>query len=148
MKWFKVRKSENLTLYCGPSAICGITGFGGARVINEVHRVRGELKRNKKNRKKVVGMYTGEVLAVLANLGFRANIYFSPKGIGLGDWMTVSRKFHRQPDHLFLVVVTGHFILVRGSEIQCNQTGGRPICRSRAPGLRRVVHEVYRITKR
>jgi len=114
MKINKVRNDLKGKLWCGIAALSAITGNSAQNSKDCIRLAIDDIL--KKTGRTIKGVYTTELLAALDYLCLdHKRIYNTQKRI-----MTVSRFLHGykpNPDKLYLLVVTGHFIVTDGVTI-------------------------------
>ena len=143
----KLHDVEGRNSYCGPAAIstvAGVTTDEAARIIRE----------RRAYYRPVRGCHYYEVLQALNLLGYTFESYTSigklQRGVvrlqpTLKQWLA---ERDRRADHsqVFLVNVTGHFIVIRGSIlVDSHHRNGELI--EDVGGLRRRVKRAWKLTK-
>ena len=98
--------------YCGPAALCAITGMPGDVIVERVNELRG-----KKPDALVKWMFTREVVEVLRQFGYR------PQTLFFSDGKTrLNRLLPNLPDNRpHVILVTGHFLAVLGRNVEDNR---------------------------
>lgn len=98
-------------LYCGPAALCAITGMKGHEAVERVNELRG-----RKAAAPVGSMVTDELRSVLHGCGYRSSAYvFNGAGETLGR--TIPKL---DVDRPHVILVTNHFVAVCGDELEDN----------------------------
>jgi hypothetical protein len=122
--------------YCGPAVISTLTGMTTDSAAEIVRRRTGQ--------RVVKGMYTRELRDALYSLGITSDVRPVTGKPTLNQWMTHHRENSKST---YLVVVTGHFIVVQQSHMIDNHTG-TPEWVERSHCFRKRVREVYRLNDR
>jgi len=130
-----LHEPKELIKWCGPYVIASITGCTRAKADVLIQRQRH-------NRNPVTYTYPGEVRGALQKLGWRTcNGQHYQGRITLARWL----EKRRDPTRLYLVMVTGHWLVVHGRRIGCSGVGvTNP---EDYPRRRRRVSSVYIVTK-
>jgi hypothetical protein len=119
-------------LYCGPTAICAVTGLSASRVLALIDADRGAAAYKTDGRLRGVrGMHHLELLNALALLGFPARYIRVHDRPTLAAWL----KDHR-PTEPMIVNVTGHYVAVDARTFIDTKTKGLPVRLKDAPGRR------------
>jgi hypothetical protein len=126
-------------LYCGPTAICAVTGLHQHDVLAAAHRYMGQPFDSP-----IVGMTNAELIGTLALLGWRAEQYFVE-----GSTPTLGRfiKDMLQFDGAVILSLIGHFCTVTYTEYLCNHTDGQIVPLSDCPNRRRKVDCIIEVKK-
>lgn len=109
----KLRKGR---LFCGPAALCAITGLPGHEIVAMINAFRG-----KRAGTLVRSTDTDEIMYVLRRLGF------SPRLRGVADKPTLGKLIEDLPAHKPHVIrVTDHFVAQLGPKVsdQGHRNGG------------------------
>ena len=112
--------------YCGPFAIAALTG----RTTDDV----AALVRSFTGRRYIKWMCTSDVERALRRLGRTVRTTRFGKAPTLNQWINKYAK----PDTSYVVLVTGHFIVVRNNRYACS-VHRTPVRLDDAPGKRRRV---------
>lgn len=102
--------------YCGPTSLSAITGVGTKSITRIIQKVRN-------NNRKVTGIAVIEAMALMKAMGVQSNLIHQPSGAKaprLSSWLTRNKK----KGMTYLIVVTGHMLVVRDNEVVCTQFGG------------------------
>lgn len=143
MKGFRVvKESASGNHYCGPAALSIITG----RSVEEICRL---MRIQVTGQRAIKGLHGWQVVRGLALLGYHA------AGIPVASsWLDFNRptlaawlRRQRKPEDVYLVGVTGHWIVVRGRKIADNHNPNGVFLR-RYQHRRRRVLKAWLITKR
>ena len=147
-------KNPNGSNFCGPSALTVLTGRTYESVEKTILKHRRSKRRVGGNIKKVVGMHSAEMSAVMVLLGykmsgFRVNhpsVLRNYRGSTLRQYM---RKTHGKRGKLWLLVsTTSHYLVVRGNRIWDSGMNGVTISKAtHKRGIIRTIWVVERLTK-
>ena len=137
-------KGEPRYVYCGPYAISAITGKSIEEVEDALNRRRG-----KPAGTKVKTTWSGENMHIIPSLGFKSQTVYenrrtNRRGPTLANWLRERDSW--QLKHSYLVLVTGHWIAVRGRKMVDTYTR-EPVFIGKAPHRRKRVQVVIRIEK-
>jgi len=129
-----------LRSWCGPTVIAAITGLAIPSVKARIKKVRG-------HNGPVRGTSTGDLRATLMSFGYlMTQVYCSEltrePAPTLAQWL----KKPRDMDAPYIVNVTGHWVVVKGRWFCDTFTKGVPVRASKAPGRRKRVCNVYKVT--
>jgi hypothetical protein len=141
----KVVKNDTPTrAWCGPTVVSCITGKKVSKVREAIRKVRGP--RSDGTKAAIMGTTTYEVRSAFAALGWRMDRVKSDKiaGLTLAAWL---RQREKGDLSTYVVEVTGHWVAVRGRMFVDTFTKGEPVTIGKAPGRRKRVVAVYRVTK-
>lgn len=141
---FTVPPNRKPKWYCGPFAICAITGEDyEAKVRPMINAIRG-----RRPSTGVVGMTGREVRLTLKDLGYEGWWYWDYKHEGRGIKPTLAKWLRDRPfkDDLVIIQLTRHFVVVQGSHFIDNHTEV-PVHISGAPHRRARVERVMRVRK-
>jgi hypothetical protein len=122
----RIHKIPRKHVYCGPSSLIAITGYGKERVENDIN-----IMRKKPAGTPVVGKYDREMSVMLKKYGFLA----ATRTLRQDDWRklpTLTEFLEASLDHDFgntlLIGITGHYVLVRNGIIYDTKAkSGKPI---------------------
>jgi hypothetical protein len=109
-KLCEAERSASERRWCGPTALCAITGKSYAEMVQAIETVRG------KPFKSVAYLY--ELQAVLVKLGYRVrseNLYLQKHLPTISQLVTRRTPVERQ--QFMLALVTHHFVAIQGDEI-------------------------------
>lgn len=133
--------------YCGPTSLSAITGHGTAMICGWVRRRTG--------RPYVKGMTTNLAVHYLKEKGYEVELVWQQTKWGLG-WpagsegtaITLRRfvEFHARPRDVYLINVTGHFLVLHKNKIVCTSTGGRIADADSSTYLRCRVKKAWRVS--
>lgn len=110
--------------YCGPTSLSAITGHGTAMICGWVRRRTGQPY--------VKGMTTNLAVHYLKEKGYEVELVWKQTKFGIG-WktsegtsITLKRfiEFHARKRDVYLINVTGHFLVLHGGKVVCTSTGG------------------------
>ena len=138
----KLYDVEGRNSYCGPAAISTVAGV----TTDEAARIRHE---RRPCRRPVRGCHYREVLHALSLLGYvckpAADVeYTRAQRPTLKQWL--AERASEDTSQVFLVNVTGHFIVIRGSIlVDSHYRNGELI--EDVGGLRRRVKRAWKLTK-
>lgn len=109
-KLYAVTKGPgDLRVYCGPAAISAITGKPVRGYLREMINAR----RGRDGNKPVRGMFAHEVSSVLGKLGFQLiQVHACCRGKTLRQFVVDNWQGDKDP--IFLVNLTGHYVVTRG----------------------------------
>ena len=99
-------KKTKPKMYCGPTAVCAITGANQTKVERIIHRSR-------RSRKPIIGTVFHELHEAFRLLGWnirRNALPYCEKPLTFHRW---ARSFRRN-DTIYLVNITGHWVAVHG----------------------------------
>ena len=127
-------------LFCGPTAICAVTGLDQYDVLAAAHRyMRRRLDRP------IVGMTEVQLTGTLALLGYAT--YLDRWQNQRGDRPTI-KQFADSINHNIGTVILSlrdHYCAVTYDEYLCNQTNGEPVPIAQAPRIRSRVYAVIKV---
>lgn len=129
MSLYPIIRDTKRKLYCGPTAICAVTGLAASTVIAEFDNYRGAYGfKSDGVRKGVRGVSNGELVAVLNRLGYKVvqrDVVGKPtvaqyiEGLIEQSWM---RR---------IVNVRGHYIAIGGMGVEvCDTYSKQPVHQS------------------
>jgi hypothetical protein len=140
----RVIRDTKRALYCGPTAICAVTGLPASRVLSAIEIGRGEGARNAAGLPKGVrGMTIGEVSLALRRLGFitcRWEVEGEPTFAAYLDDLQANPL----ATAMRIARIRGHFLAVgpHGRDV-CDTKTLQPVPAKRAPNRRaRVTDEI------
>lgn len=123
-------------VYCGPMAICAVTGRSASEVIERIERHRGPSAwcAGGRRRRAIIGMRPEEVARVVRSFGFHCA--YHPVGLVAPDMRLTLAGLIRigaitRPT---IVHVTEHYLAIDGRTVIDTATGGRPVPHVKAPG--------------
>lgn len=109
------RRDGGHKMYCGPAALCAITGKHYEDVRTVVNRVRG-----RKHNQGITGMGNREMIKALNKMSYIALV------TKVQDNPTLSKFLRERDDELkkqtLLIEVTGHYVTVKGDTLIDNFT--------------------------
>lgn len=130
------------SVYCGPAAVMALTGKTHAQAQRAFNRIR----RHAKDHYRVRSATTGEIVKVLLNAGVEVTRTHNYSHISTRKRPTFARWLReRQYEEVrgcFVVLVTGHVMVVRGNEFIDNFTK-EPVKVDDAPHRRTRVQSAY-----
>lgn len=128
-------------LFCGPTAICAITGLDQRDVLAAAHRyMRQPYDRP------IVEMTNAQLIGTLALLGYSAELYrFEP--LPGGNLPTLARFIKDMEPFNGAVILSlkGHFCTVTYDEYLCNQTDGQAVPLWACPNRRLRVEHIIEV---
>jgi hypothetical protein len=133
-----VRSNDAQQVYCGPTAVAATIGA-------DVDVVIAIIQRRRRNYGPVRGTDTGDLQQVLWYFGYDLQLAadLSRKSPTLARW--VSERSDWEFEKALLVIVTGHWVAVRGRWFVDTLTDGRPVRLFDAPRRRKRVRLVYAV---
>ena len=146
-----IRNPEGVPLYCGPAAVCGITGRRAHVVLKAIWSGLDKCSRSQIGSwKKIKATWPGDLGYALHSLGWAAGIAFdysrekTRERPTLAKWL---KNKNRSMSDYYLVLVTGHWVAVKGRKFLDSHTG-EPVFIRKAPHRRARVTKAYRVWKR
>jgi hypothetical protein len=138
----KVPQLPGPHLYCGPTAICAITGLNQMAVLAAAHRYI-----KCPHNRPIVGMSTAEVVGTLALLGYRSETYALLHGdSSVTPTFAQFRRYEMLPfKGAVILELTGHYCAVTYDEYVCNHVDGEVIPIAFAPNGRRKVRYIIEV---
>ena len=133
--------------YCGPTSLSAITGHGTAKITRWVRRRTGQ--------QYVKGMTSKLAVEYLKANGYEVELAWEQTKWGLGwppgtDGLAITLRrfieYHARPRDVYLVNVTGHFLVLHAGQIVCTSSGGRPIPASSSNYNRCRVKKAWRVS--
>lgn len=130
--------------YCGPFAFSAITGHRF-----EETRRRLNMARGKPANRGITGFPVNSLLFALRESGYKAievennNSLPTREQPTFGEWVDLNGVY---PNEVYLVLVTGHYILVDSGYVLDNHTNHR-VHAAYAPHRKKRVKRAWRITK-
>jgi hypothetical protein len=125
-------------LYCGPVAVAALIGAD----VDEVIRV---IQRQRKNRRQVQGTGPSELQHVLQHFGHDMQLVSdlgrNPPTLATWERERTDSEF----EQAWLLVVTGHWVAVRGRWFVDTWSNGTPVRITDAPRRRKRVRYAYRV---
>lgn len=113
MSLHQINYDTRRAMYCGPTAICAVTGFAASAVLREIEDGRGENAIKMDGiRKGVRGMHIAEVVETLRRLGCEVQHRRMPS-----PYKTVAAYCNgilEQANFSRIIRIRGHFIAVDG----------------------------------
>jgi hypothetical protein len=93
-------------------------------------------------------MYNSEMLHVLKLLKYKAEPAFSAHGANAGTRVTFSKwaDYHADRTSVYLVQITGHFLVYQSGIVSCTSKQGRLHPLSENKYLRKTVKTAWRIS--
>lgn len=119
--------------YCGPFVIGYLAGIDSDEAAKEIRKVSGQ--------RAVKWTWTRHLNRVLTNLGICKkgdDAMVSPGGIKGCTWKAWSHN-HMKPKSLYLVLITGHFIIVDAGVVKDNYLFNGTLAKD-MPARKRVKH--------
>jgi hypothetical protein len=127
-------------LYCGPTAICAVTGRSTADVLRACH-----LYMKRPRSRPIVGMYDVQITSVLAMLGYRCDIdqYYNDDGLKptFGQFM----RGRSPKSGTAIVRFSEHVGAFSYDEYVCTRTDGLLVPVAQSPYLRSRVHCIIEV---
>lgn len=118
-------------LYCGPTAICAVTGMSQADVLSAARYYKGYPKH-----RPIVGMLDTDLIGTLAILGWRCTQFFTYSPF---PTLCAFIRDMEQFDGAVIIRMHEHFACVTYTEYLDTVTNGLPVPLSAAPQQRRRV---------
>lgn len=133
-----VVKDTRRALYCGPTAVCAVTGAKASKVLSLIEEQRGggAFRESDGRRKGIRGMGVGEVVSVLRRMGYAARYVERPDKPTLAQWLA-DRKL-KAPR---IIHLRGHFVAVDARHFVDNHVKA-PVPLGSCPRRRARVHGV------
>lgn len=139
-------KKPGLVQWCGPSAVCAMTGVPYMTVLEIFKRVRASRSTAYSRRVIIKGTYNWEVSEVLHRLGYFTRSFPVPE-----ENMTLAAFLRSRPkdqvNDMVLVQITNHYIAVQGRKAADSKTG-KPVFIKDMPGRRARVKKLWKIVPR
>jgi hypothetical protein len=136
--WIVKSRNARQRLYCGPVAVAALIGA-------DVDDVIGVIQRHRNNRRQVRGTNPGDLQHAFHHFGhdmqFVANLNANSPTLATWERNRSDWDF----DQAWLLIVTGHWIAVRGRWFVDTFTRGVPVRIADAPRRRKRVRYAYRI---
>lgn len=135
-----VPRIDGCPLFCGPTAICAVTGLDAITVLAAVHRFTGQ-----SIRKPITGMSYAEVIGSLALLGWRCERY------EIRNYKPTFLRFLRYEMNArfnpCIIELWQHYCSISEDEYVCNQTNGEVVPLFAAPNMRVRVRSILEVQK-
>ena len=135
-------------IYCGPTAMAAITGFGSMVVERMLQSLRKDAPKPRRERHArgdmVRAMWSSEVEPLARALGWRAVEVVAPLDQHYGTTLAQWQRRRVKDAAPYLVLVTGHFVAVQGRWF-VDSTQREPIPFSKAKHKRKRVVRVWRL---
>lgn len=143
-------KYDGGSRYCGPTSLSAITGHPTSKITRRIRQMT--------NRTAIKGMFNYEVLEYLRQSGYTVEeVYRSLAGKNWparfitptrGPAITLRRfiEYHQRGRDVYLVNVTGHYLVLFGSEVVCTSAAGQPRPALESKYLRCKVKYAWRVT--
>lgn len=115
----KIQKARKGVTWCGPAALAYLCGLTYEEAERAILRAR---KRHGNDRKIIRGVWTSNIIPTL-------NRFYTVQGVhvegkpNLRKWI----EWDRRPKSVYLVTVTGHYVVVSSKGIFDNQSGLVPL---------------------
>jgi hypothetical protein len=135
---WNVKSSDARRLYCGPVAVAALIGAD----VDEVIRV---IQRHRNNRRQVRGTHPHELQHAFRHFGRNMQLVadLSRNSPTLATWERKRTDWEfEQP---WLLIVTGHWVAVRGRWFVDTMSNGTPVRIAVAPRRRKRVRVTYRV---
>ncbi|MFM1815824.1 MAG: hypothetical protein RLZ98_2519 [Pseudomonadota bacterium] len=136
--WRVQSSDKRRKTWCGPTAVSAITGIDPA----EVHRVI----QHSRGGKAVMGTYPHELELALNHFGYRL-VWVEDRSADPPTLATWERE-RADMEAAYIVMVTGHWVAVRGRWFCDTFTRGEPVPIKKAPRRRKRVQHVYKVVMR
>lgn len=130
-------------LFCGPTAICAITGLDQRDVLAAAHHYM-----RRPYDRPIIEMTNAQLIGTLALLGYSTELYrFDP--LPGGNLPTLARFIKDMEPFNGAVILSlkGHFCTVTYDEYVCNHTDGEIVPLFAAPNMRVRVRSVLEVQK-
>jgi hypothetical protein len=136
--WTVKSSDTGQRLFCGPVAVAALIGAD----VDEVIRV---IQRHRNDYREVRGTHDHELKYAFQHFGYGMNLVANlyQKSPTLAAW----ERDRTDWDAAYLVVVTRHWVAIRGQWLVDTWTSGAPVRIKDAPHRRKRVRLVYRICK-
>lgn len=144
------RRNGDAHMYCGPAALCAISGA----TYEDVRSFVNVEVRNRKENQGICGMHNFEMEKALWHLGYVADklscysMYTDMKG---NKQLTLNQFLKNRKEHerncIMLILVTGHYLTVMGDKMVDNHTKS-PINIALAPWKRKRMQGAWFIRPR
>lgn len=137
------RKDGSDRMYCGPAALCAITGS----TYEEVRESINVDVRNRPHNRGVLAMHGFELIRVLKNRGYftsEVNHNFVYEPLNLNQYLKQRPYFEK--NNVLLIELTSHFVTVKGDSLVDNHTK-IPVHIAIAPWKRAKVIKVWVVKK-
>jgi hypothetical protein len=117
----KVKRHERSNTYCGPAALSLITGKHVDKCVEAIHSVYRNDFLSGGRRRPVRGTSRFEMISVLKQFGYQSSKLSIPTFpqrlltlVGFRYWL---RKNGWEPESVYLVNVTGHWLVMKGIKL-------------------------------
>jgi hypothetical protein len=123
----------NGSKYCGPTSLSAVTGIGTKELCQIIRHINPK-------RKMVKGLNNTDLEKTLRYCGINWDRRCYEK-ITLGNW----NKINKQPDAVYIIQVSNHYLVIKNGYVICTQFGGRieSLCLSKY--LKCQVHSTWQI---
>ena len=141
LKLHKVEtESRSVKTACGPYALSALTGIEPAKIEQLVNQ-----HRDAKPNARVWAMRPDECAKVLKRLGYTVSKHVTESGYNYSMQPTLAQWMKgRNRSATYLVLVTNHFILIKGTKLIDTYTR-KPVACYKAPHRRKRVKAIYQI---
>ncbi len=144
MSWHKLHDIQPCqtwpSIFCGPAAIMTITGKDHLQVCRALNRT---MLRNRDAR--VRGVYNWCIVRTLERMGLKITAVGILSKPTLWNWV-MNHRTPKDKRALFLVSVTGHYVVINGFQMNDNHTK-KPVMIDDMPWKKKRVRNVWRINK-
>lgn len=124
--------------YCGPTSLSAISGVGTKTITRMIQETR-------RNTRKVTGIAVIEAMAMMKKLKIKNELIYnkavSKSKYNLASWVAKNGK----SGVTYLVVVTGHMLVVRDRRVVCTQWKGMEGNLAESKSLFKMVKFVWKI---
>jgi hypothetical protein len=134
--WNVVNSDRRRKAWCGPTAVAALIGVDAALVRDHIKWQRGG--------RPVKGTCATEIENAFRHFGYDMTLVEDLRADPptLATW----ERSRTRPDDAYLIIVSNHWIAVRGHWLCDTFTGGVPVPLRKAPHRRKRIKYVYRIT--
>lgn len=135
---YEVGNAAGRKLWCGPTAVAAITGLDVTTVHMKIPRPR------------VMGTAAHELWKVMMDAGWKVERCSNPHPDekwhdGVLSFRRWSKSKHRDANVAYLVMLTDHWVAVKGRWMCDTYTQGKPVRLTQGPHKRCRVQRVYRV---
>lgn len=137
------RRNGSDDMYCGPAALCAITGLP----YEDVRECINVNVRGRRENQGIVRMYDYEVVKTLNHIGYdtkKLDYEFHKNPMTLNQYL--KQRSQEEIDNVLLIFITGHFVTVKGDKFIDNHTT-IPVNLAIAPNKRSKMKRVWIVRK-
>jgi len=138
-------RERGKTWYCGPFAFAAITGNSFVESRARLNRARLNRANDRPENRGIRGCSDWTLTCALNSSGYHPSLFYrTPSGgvdrKNLNQWL---KTLSRDDDSIYLVLLTGHWIVVKGRSVMIDNHTSRPVPVFMGPWQRKTVKKVY-----